>query len=85
MECCVCDQVKSLEGFTKAQRRNRDNAVSHACQRLLWLVDLVCLQRCIECVNNQGTTEPGIEFENDSSDDDSDGRSSVTNPYDEDV
>ena len=30
MECCVCDQVKSLEGFTKAQRRNKDSAVGGA-------------------------------------------------------
>ena len=27
LQCCVCDKVKALEGFTKAQRKNRDSAV----------------------------------------------------------
>ncbi len=29
MECCICEQVKGLDGFTKAQRRTPDTAVSH--------------------------------------------------------
>lgn len=28
MECVMCEQIKGLDGFTKAQRRNPDTAVS---------------------------------------------------------
>lgn len=33
MECCVCEVVKGLDGFTKAQRRTPDNAVSATSQK----------------------------------------------------
>lgn len=28
LTCCICDEVKGLNGFSKVQRRNPDNAVS---------------------------------------------------------
>lgn len=28
LRCCICDQIRGLEKFAKAQRQNRDRAVS---------------------------------------------------------
>ncbi|MCJ1299599.1 hypothetical protein MMC08_002391 [Hypocenomyce scalaris] len=59
MTCVVCDAVKGLDGFSKAQRRTPDTA------------------RCLECVRDHLSVEPGIELE-----DEENGSDGVTNQYD---
>lgn len=83
MTCSICGEVKGLEGFSKAQRRTPDNAVSinpdhngnksHRVQ-----------QRCLECVDEHLALHPDQVQEWDR--DDNDGESGLdsdetSNPY----
>lgn len=86
LECFSCGLIKSLDGFTKAQRRHPDNAVSiPQPDRRFGPSSLTNLcQRCILCVNAdlEAPTAGNEDFgdcESGSDDDNSDG--GVTNPY----
>ncbi|KAA6414773.1 MAG: hypothetical protein FRX48_01523 [Lasallia pustulata] len=63
MTCVVCDAVKGLDGFSKAQRRNPDKA------------------RCLECVRDHLSVEPGLEMDEEEGSDSDD---EVTNRFDSD-
>lgn len=76
MTCSICNDVKGLEGFSKAQRRTPDNAVS--CQTPPWLLQLISqpfYQRCIDCVNDHQSVHPNMrdewDFEDSEDDEDS--------------
>ena len=79
--------VKSLEGFTKAQRRNPDLAVSDDSHSGFSPWFLTALQRCIMCVNEHFRAPVGgvkdvakdeVEPQDAGSDD---GATTNTNPF----
>ncbi|KAI4126446.1 MAG: hypothetical protein LQ347_004970 [Umbilicaria vellea] len=67
MTCVVCDKVKDLDGFSKAQRRTPDTA------------------RCLECVRDHLSVEPGLEMDDKEMDDEEISDSDeITNRFDSD-
>ena len=57
----MCDQVKGLEAFSKAQRSYPDNAVCYGRSELEMTSQwLKVLQRCQWCVDGHINTEPNL-------------------------
>lgn len=62
MTCMLCNCVKGLDEFSKAQRRNPDEAVSTDVKRVQSNVcELTVYQRCRTCLQEQLDAEANIE------------------------
>ena len=56
LECCICEEVKDLDGFAKAQRRLGENAVCGT-DYVAQLFPSVCLTTLLEVHHLRGDVE----------------------------
>lgn len=61
LTCFICEETKGLGSFAKAQRRNPDAAVCHACLPRSPSILTGRDKRCLRCVNEQLDEEPELD------------------------